>query len=445
MQAASWSSRWAFLLAAIGFAVGLGNIWRFPWVAGENGGSAFVLVYLLCVLAIGVPILMAELLIGRRGRGSPPEALAALAAEQGTHQQWRWLGHLNLLAAFLIQIVYTVVIGWVLFYLYLSLTQGFTAVSAEQSVAAFEGVKASFPIMMFWTGVALLLACAIVFSGLEKGIEPAVRVLMPMLFFLMLALAIFNGFNDGFDKALSYLFKPDFSKVTGTVMLAAVGQAFFSIGVAMAGMMMFAAYLPKDVSIGQSAGIIVGADTLVAITAGLVIFPVVFRFDLRTNSGSGLIFETLPVAFGQMPGGDIVAMLFFVLLSVAGVTSLVGLLEPLVSWIGERFEISRRGATASLFVAVLTGSILSILSHNVLSETRVFGSKLETVLDFIPNQLLLPVGGLLIAIFAGWVLKLSIAREELALPEPVFSAWRNLLRFVVVPAVILILITGLAS
>ena len=302
MQAISWSSRTGFLFAAIGFAVGLGNIWRFHWVVGENGGSAFVLVYLLCVVAIGIPILMAELLIGRRGQGSPPAALEHLATEQGVTKQWRWLGNLNLLTAFLIQIVYTVVIGWVLYYLYVSVFQGFDGLTAISSKAAFGDVKADPGLMMVWTGVALALACGIVFSGVEKGIEPAVRVLMPMLFLLLVGLAIFNAFHDGFVDALAYLFTPDFSKVTGATVLAAVGQAFFSIGVAMAGMMMFAAYLPKDVSIGQSAGIIVGADTLVALTAGLVIFPVVFRFEVAVEeSGSGLIFETLPVAFAQMP------------------------------------------------------------------------------------------------------------------------------------------------
>ncbi|MEQ9452822.1 MAG: sodium-dependent transporter [Pseudomonadales bacterium] len=445
MTPKAWSSRFAFLMAATGFAVGLGNIWRFPYVAGENGGSAFVLIYLVWVVVIGVPILMAEIMLGRRGRLTPPAGLTALARESRRSAHWAWLGNLNLLTAYAIQVVYAVIIGWVLYFLYLSFTGTVAQASATSAPLLLAGLLQDVPIMLLCTGIAIGIAGLVVFAGLSRGIEPAVKVLMPLLFLLLIALAIFNAFNGGMSEALTYLFAPDFGKVTPGVLLAAIGQAFFSIGVAMAAMMMFGAYLPQHISIARSALLIVTVDTLVAITAGLVIFPLVFKYGLDPAGGPGLIFQTLPIAFAQMGQATVVASLFFLLLSVAGITSLVGFMEPLVARVEERFAVSRRQAMLGLLPLIIAGSIISVLSYNVWAQVSLFDVPLETILDFVPNQIFLPLGGLLIAIFAGWFMRPEWASEELKLSTGLFKIWHTALRFVVVPLVAVIFITGLVA
>ncbi len=441
-----WGSRFGFLMASVGFAVGLGNIWRFPYVTGENGGSAFVLVYLLCAFGIGVPILMAEIMLGRRGGLSPPSSILAWADSNNRPRRWSYVGHLNLLTAFAILITYGVVAGWVLYYLWVAVAGGFAQIDAAGSSEAFASLLADVPTMTFWAFVAFFVACAIVYAGVEKGIERAVTILMPMLFVLLLGLVGYNAFAGGLGTTLDYLFTPDFSKVTPAMLLAAIGQAFFSIGVGMAGMMMYGAYLPKTISIGHSAVVIVIADTLVALLAGLVIFPMVFANGLDPAGGAGLIFQTLPVAFAQMPGGGVVAVFFFLLLSVAAITSVVGLCEPLVAWIMERFGYSRHGAATILVAAALACGLISVLSYNHWSEVAVAGRTLNTWMDFIPNQVLLPLGGLCITLFAGWFVSKEENRAELGLrSDRWFIAWFNLLRFAVVPAVLLIFLAGVGE
>ncbi len=318
----NWSSRFAFLMASVGFAVGLGNIWRFPYVTGENGGAAFVLVYLACAFGIGVPILMAEVMMGRRGRGSPPTAVANVAEQSGRSRHWKWVGGMGLLAAFTIEIVYSGVVGWVLWYLYKAIVTGFAGLDGAGANAEFAGVLNDTAGMLFWTLVGLGITGLIIYSGVQDGIERAVRVMMPLLFLLLVGLATYNYFAGGFDQAIEWLFTPDFSKIGFATVLAAIGQAFFSIGVAMGGMMTFGSYLSRDISITQSVLIIVIADTAVALVAGLVIFPAVFNNGMDPAAGAGLIFQTLPVAFAQMPGGHLFSILFFLMLSVAGITSM---------------------------------------------------------------------------------------------------------------------------
>ena len=439
-----WSTRFGFLMASVGFAVGLGNIWRFPYITGENGGGAFVAVYLICIAAIALPILMAELLIGRRGRLNPAGAMTAVAAAEGRSPLWGWVGGLNLTVAFLIDVVYCVVTGWVLHYLWQALSTGFIGLGPTEASARFDGLLADFSSLLLWTLLGLSATGVIVYGGVRNGIERAVNVLIPCLFGLLLLLAAYNLFAGGFGEALGYLFAPDFTKVTGPMVLAAVGHAFFSIGVAMAGMMAFAAYLPKTVSIGRSAVVIVSVDTLVALLAGLVIFPVVFRFGMDPAAGAGLIFETLPVAFAQMAGGQWVAVLFFLLLSVAAVTSMVGLQEPLIAWVEQRFGLPRRRSALLVTLVVGVVSVVSMLSHNHWAAVELFGARLADVLDYLPNYVMLPLGGLLIAIFAAWFIRADSARAELGLAKPwQFRAWLALTRFVAPPAVLLILVFGL--
>ncbi len=441
-----WSSRFVFLMASVGFAVGLGNIWRFPYQVGENGGAAFVLVYLACVLGIGVPILMAELLIGRRGQLSAPKSMRLVAEQSGRSKHWQWVGAMGLLAAFTIEIVYAVIAGWVLWYLFKAITTSFDGVDASLAESQFSAVLADPLGMIFWTGLGLLVTGYIIYSGVQGGIEKAVTILMPMLFGLLLALAAYNIFAGGMGEALRWLFTPDFSKINGDVFLAALGQAFFSIGVAMGGMMTFGAYLPKDVSISQSVLVIVCADTVVAIIAGLVIFPAVFSNGLDPAVGPGLIFQTLPVAFAQMPGGSIFAVLFFLLLSVAAITSMVGLVESVTAWMEDHHGFPRQRVAVVVVSVVFFMSILSVLSHNILAEYTVWGRNLNALLDFFSNQILLPLGGLLIAVFAGWSIQRSATREELAIRNDTwFDIWYFLIRYLVPPAVLIILVMGVSG
>ncbi|NND66448.1 MAG: sodium-dependent transporter [Halioglobus sp.] len=438
-----WSSRFAFLMASVGFAVGLGNIWRFPYVTGENGGAAFVLIYLACAFLIGMPILMAELLIGRRGRGSPTTAMVNNAKESERSTLWRFVGGMGLLAAYTIEIVYSVVVGWVLWYLFKALTTGFDGVDAVAAQAEFSSVLASTGGMLMWTLLGLAITGVIIYAGVKKGIERAVNVMMPTMFLLLVVLAVYNFFAGGFAEAVTWLFTPDFSKVSFATVLAAIGQAFFSLGVAMAGMMVYGAYLPRSISITNSVLVIVCVDTGVALLAGLVIFPAVFNNGLDPAAGAGLIFQTLPVAFAQMPGGYLFSVLFFLILSVAGITSMVGLCESVNAWLEDKFGMPRHKSALLVVGSIAVFSVLSILSYNTISELTFAGRNFNDNMDYFSNQILLPLGGLFIAIFAGWVMRSEHTRDELTtISAGVYKVWHFLIRFVVPVAVAVIFYKG---
>jgi len=438
-----WSSRFAFIMASVGFAVGLGNIWRFPYVTGENGGGAFVIVYLLCVFAIGVPCVMAALLVGRRGQSSPSKSMAAVAEESGHSRAWGSVGGLGVFTAYTISITYAVVVGWVLWYLIQAAMTGFSGADAVSSTQDFDALLADGSTMLIMTVVGNLIVGGIIYAGVTGGIERAVTVMMPLLFALLVGLSIYNMFAGGFGETLSWLFTPDFSKIDGPVLLAAVGQAFFSIGVGMGGMMTYGSYLPANFSITRGAMMIVLADTMVALLAGFVVFPMVFNYGLDIAGGAGLIFQTLPVAFAQMPGGHVFAVLFFVMLSVAGVTSMVGLLESVTSWTDQRTTLGREMSAIVVVGSVTFCSIASVLSYNVWQDVTLFGMNFNAASEGLYDKITLPLGGLLIALFVGWFMKRELSFSELATGEQVFSIWQLLLRFVVVPAIAIILITGL--
>jgi NSS family neurotransmitter:Na+ symporter len=438
----NWSSRFAFIMASVGFAVGLGNIWRFPYVTGENGGSAFVLIYLACAIAIGVPCLMAELMVGRRGQHSPSESMRRVALESGRGPRWSMVGGLGVLTAFTIAVTYAVVVGWVLWYLYKAVLTGFAGVTNVIAEQAFTAVLADNEGMLFWTLIGTSLTGLIIFAGVKDGIERAVSIMMPLMFALLVGLSIFNAINGGFRETVTWLFTPDFDKVGTDTLLAAIGQAFFSIGVAMGGMMTYGSYLPKEFSITQAAIVVVIADTAVALLAGFVVFPMVFHFNLDITAGPGLIFQTLPVAFAQMPGGHVFSILFFIMLSVAGITSLVGLLESVTSWLDEHFGLSRHWGAALVVGLVILCSVASVLSYNVWSDARVLGLNFNDIAEGLPTKVMLPLGGLLIALFAGWFMLPGASQDEINTTPTVYRLWRVLTRYLVVPAVALILITG---
>jgi NSS family neurotransmitter:Na+ symporter len=307
--------------------------------------------------------------------------------------------------------------------------------------------------MLVWTLVGLAITGLIIFAGVKDGIERAVVILMPLMFLLLLGLAVYNYFMPmdtsqvhGFERAISWLFTPDFSKIGFDTVLAAIGQAFFSLSVAMAGMMVYGAYLPKSISITRSALIVVMVDTSVALLAGLVIFPVVFHYGLDPAAGPGLIFQTLPVGFAQMPGGYWFSVLFFLMLALAGITSMVGLVEAVTAWLEERFELPRHQSTVIVVGSIAVFSVLSILSYNVLAEWRLAGRNFNDIMDILSNQILLPLGGLLIAVFAGWAMTKEASHDELdTLSSKQHAIWHFLIRYAVPPAVLVIFVMGITA
>ncbi len=438
-----WTSKIFFLMASIGFAVGLGNIWRFPYVAGESGGGAFVLLYLLFAFTIGIPIVIAELLIGKKGRAGSVGSIRVLVKEQSLSSFWIGIGYLNQVAALLIQVTYAVIAGWVLLYFSRALTEGFVQVAPSVAAAEYEAITKNFFATLFWTISSIFFCGLILFFGLKNGIERAVGFMMPTLFFVMALLITFNIFAGGFKEALIWLFEPDFSKVTPEVCLAALSQAFFSIGVAMAVMMTYGSFLPQESNIFSSALIIVFADTLVAILAGLVIFPVVFSSNLDPAAGPGLIFQVLPVAFSDMPGGYFFGVFFFLLLAVAAITSMLGLLESLVRWIEIEFRFSRERATVCVILLNIVLSSLSVGAYSGVVNWGSFYSSFNDRIDYLSNQVFLPLGGMLIAIFAGWFVNLKLIQEDdVVKNNRVFAIWKLFLRWPVPFAVFIIFIKG---
>jgi NSS family neurotransmitter:Na+ symporter len=433
----NWSSRLVFLLAAVGAAVGLGNIWKFPYTAGVSGGGAFVLVYTGAVLAIAIPIVMAELLIGRRARRSPVEAFIKLARDAGASTGWQITGWVNLGAAFLILSFYSVIAGWAIAYIPKLLSGEFTGADATATSAQFSDMLASPWELVLWHSIFMSLSVFIVARGVQKGIESAVKLLMPALFIMLLMMVVYAALEGDMERAVDFLFAVDFAKVDGGVVLNAVGQAFFSVSVSMGILIAYGAYLPETVSIPRSAAIIAFADTLVAILAGLAIFPLVFGNHLDPAEGPGLIFVTLPIAFGNMPLGWLFGALFFVLVVFAALTSQIALMEPVVAWAQTTRQIRRSVTAGAIGLAAWLVGLATVLSFNVLSDFKPLpfgpleGRTLFDLLDFFTSNVMLPVGGILIAVFAGWVMSASNTREELGLPDgPLFLAWQFLLRFV---------------
>ncbi|MDO5609742.1 MAG: sodium-dependent transporter [Pseudomonadota bacterium] len=438
-----WSSRLMFILAATGSAVGLGNIWRFPYMVSDNGGGAFVLVYLFCILLVGLPILIAEVLIGRHGRLSPINSLRKVVSESGASRKWVGLGWMGIIAGVLILSFYGVVAGWTLHYAWLYLLQLFGGAPITDPGATFSALLASPSQLMLWQGVFMVLTLGVVGLGVEHGLERAVRFLMPALFILLLILVGY-GISTGYvGQAAAFLFKPDFSEITGSVFLAAMGQAFFTLSLGMCTMMAYGAYLPREgVSITTS-GLAIGiTDTVVALLAGIAIFPVVLSFGLDpAGGGPGLIFTSLPLAFEAMPFGTLYGLLFFGLLAVAAWTSSISLLEPATAWLVERFGVGSRKRAAFLVggLSWLLG-LLSVLSFNHWSHVRIAGRDIMSFIEFISSDLMLPLGGMLIALFVGWAVKRSLLRKELPdLSEGVFNSWLWVLR-ILAPALVLLVL-----
>ena len=446
-----WSSRWGFLLASVGFAVGLGNIWRFPYVAGENGGSAFLLIYLGCAFLISFPLLCSEFGIGRMGRASPSGSYVNVAKRAGRSNKWGGLGTLATVCVFVILSYYTVVSGWTLDYLVRAAMGSFEGMDASASASAFGSLLGSPGRLIFWNTVVYLLIAIVVSRGVQKGIETAALVLMPAMFVALLAMLIYGAVEGDFAAATRFLLEPDFSKVGFGTVMAALGQAFFSIGIAMAGLITFGSYLPDNISIPGSGVIIILVDTTVAVLAGFMIFPIVFAFGMQPSAGPGLLFQSLPLAFGQMPGGHLFGAVFFLLLMVAALSSCIGCAEACASRVEDQWKVSRRKGVLWLCVAGWLTGLLTIMSLGDWSDFYPLdfipafeGKSIFDTLDFLAANILLLVGGTGTAIFFGWKVPKAINLEAIGISDgPLFAFIKFMLRFVIPVVLLVALVMGL--
>lgn len=426
----NWSSRLAFILAVTGSAVGIGNIWKFPYIAGQNGGGAFVLVYLLCVFLIGLPVMMSEILIGRRGRRNPVATMALLGEEEGSTRQWRWLGALGVIAGIFILSYYSVVAGWTLAYAQKSVTGQFEGASAAEIGALFSTFTGNWVAVATAHSIFMGITTAVIARGVERGLEQAVRFMVPALLLLMLVLLGYSITSGSFGEAAAFMFTPNFDALGWDGVLAAMGQAFFSLSIGMGAIMAYGAYLPEETSISNASATVVVADSSIAILAGLMIFPIVFANGLNPAEGPGLVFNTLPVAFGQMPFGVFFGTVFFVLLVFAAWTSALGLMEPAVAWLIENYGRSRTQAALMVGGLIWVVGFGTVLSFNVLSGfTFLFGTIFENI-DYITSNVMLPLGGVFITVFAAWVMCGNSTAEELGGAGTSYKIWRFLARFV---------------
>lgn len=451
-----WSSQLIFILAATGSAVGLGNIWKFPYITGEYGGGAFVLMYLVCILLLGFPVMIAEVLLGRMGKQSPINTMKALAADSGASRMWSWLGWLGVLAGILILSYYSVIAGWTVAYIFDAFAGNFTGASPQKIGNIFDDFIASPMQLLFYHTVFMLLTLFITARGVRNGLEKAVTFLMPALFLILLIIVAYAISAGDFARGMHFLFAPDFKSffydctdtgncnLTVKPLLAALGHAFFTLSLGMGAIMIYGAYIPEKTSITRSVSAIVIADTAIALLAGMAIFPLVFASNLEPGAGPGLVFQTLPIAFGQMPGGTIIGGLFFVLLSFAALSSSISLIEPAIGYLVESHNCSRAAATAVAGITCWLVGIGTVLSFNLWSgeDFQLFGKTFFDLLDYLTANIMLPAGGFFIAIFIGWIYHKETVKQQLATAGTLFSIWWFVLRFVAPTGIFLVFLNA---
>lgn len=437
-----WSSRLVFIMAATGSAVGLGNIWKFPYITGENGGGTFVLVYLLCIVLIGVPIMMAEIMLGRRGRQSPINTMKTLADEERRNDNWVWLGWMGMIAGFMILSYYSVIAGWALSYIFRTASGVFVGATADGVNSIFGDLVSDPERLLAWHTIFMVMSTVVVARGVRNGLETAVRYLMPSLFMLLLMVVGYSMTTGYFMEGVRFMFTP--GEITSEGVLIAMGHAFFTLSLGLGAIMVYGSYLPKNISIAQTTMFIAAADTAVALLAGLAIFPIVFANGLEPGAGPGLIFKTLPIAFGQMEAGTLVGTAFFILLAFAAWTSAISLIEPAVAWLVENKNLNRLHAAIWVGVATWFLGLGTIFSFNIWSDKTwsipyLFKDfSFFDTLDYLTSNIMLPMGGLFIAIFAAWLMRESSSRDELNTYDWFYKIWLILLRYVTPIAVIIV-------
>ncbi|MEC7076729.1 MAG: sodium-dependent transporter [Pseudomonadota bacterium] len=421
-----WSSRWLFVLAAAGSAVGLGNIWKFPYIAGENGGGAFVLIYLVCVAFVGAPIMISEVMLGRKGRASPINTMGTLAKQASASGRWGFVGWMGVLAGVLILSYYAVIAGWALNYVWLTAAGTFDAASPQVATSTFDQLQQDPLQMVAWHSLFIFITIWIVARGVSRGLETAIRWFMPLLFVLLLVLLGYSASSGGFAQGWAFMFDFNWDVVGPETWLIAMGQAFFTLSLGMGTMMAYGAYVPDDSHIGSTVLTIVVLDTFVAVAAGLAIFPLVFVNGLEVGQGPGLMFVTLPLAFGQLPMGALFGTVFFVLVSFAAITSAISLTEPAIAYLVEEYNAKRSRVAVSLGVFCWLLGLGTVFSFNIWADVKpLFGLNFFEIVDQLSQNIMLPLGGLLIALFAVWVLPQNIVREQLQVrSDRIMLVWR---------------------
>lgn len=428
-----WKRRWTFVLAATGSAVGLGNIWKFPYIAGEYGGGAFVMVYLACILLVGVPVMMAEILIGKRGRTDPIHSVIRAAQDAKTSSKWSIVGILGVAAGLMILMFYSVVAGWSLDYVYQSIAGSYGGLNPQEIKSNFEVLVGDFNRQMIWHSLFVVLTVGVVAIGVTKGIGTTVEILMPMLVVLLLVLLGYSWAEGDFRQAAEFMFTFDLSKLSREGFLVALGHSFFTLSLGMGAIMAYGAYMPEEASVAKSTLTIAFLDTIIALIAGMVIFPLVFANGMQPGEGPGLMFQTLPIIFSIMPAGMIFGALFFILVAIAALSSSISLIEPGVAWL-ERQGVKRAWSAVILGLVAWLGGVGSIYSSDVFN-----------FFDFTTANIMLPLGGLLIAIFVGWIMRRNSVRKVHAdLGEGMFNTWYICIRFIAPLGVATVLVYSLA-
>ena len=422
-----FGSKLGIIAAAAGSAIGLGNIYRFPCEVGNNGGAAFLLVYLLVVIFLGIPVMLSELVIGRRSQSNSVGAFKKLAPKTA----WPIVGYMGVLCGFLIFAFYSTVSGWTLEYIIKSVTDSFHGkdlVTIEQEFTAFHDMGWR---NVMWQGIFIFLTGFVVFKGVQNGIEKYAKILMPLLLVILIVLGVRSMTLPGAKEGLAFLFKPDFSKITGKVLISALGQGFFSLSLGMGVLITYGSYVKKSDNLTSTAFSVVLADTAIALLAGLVIFPAAFSFGVKPEAGMGLVFNTLPMLFNQMAGGYWFCLIFFVLLAIAALTSTISLLEVLVAYLSEELHLKRQWAT----VVACAGTMLlgAFASLSLMSGTpfTIGGRPVFDLMDFVSSNILLPVGGVLIVIFLGWYLGKQKFFEEVTNEGAIKASLKKIIFFII--------------
>jgi NSS family neurotransmitter:Na+ symporter len=438
-------------------------------MTAENGGGAFVMIYILSVIFLALPIMAAEILIGKRGKQNPVNSLRTLSSEASYYfkkqpdellnrtikvkkrfedneifSNWELVGWMGILAGILILSFYSVIAGWTISYIFKSLTGSFVLITAAGSSAKFESFISDPEKLILWHTIFMILTCFIVSKGIKSGIEKAIKFLIPGLFIILLGLAIYSSTLEGFSDAMNYFFIIDVDKINSSVVLSAMSMAFFSLSIGMGSLMVYGSYLPDDTSIFQVSSAVAFADTLVAILAGIIIFPIVFTYNLDPSSaGPGLIFQTLPIAFGAMDYGIFISTAFFILLFFAAITSSISLIEPAITFVVEKFSISRLYATNLLGFLTWVLGIFTVLSFNDLSTFTIFGMTIFDNLDYLTSKIMLPLGGLLMALFVGYVMNKAVVKNELNSNQSIIDTWFMIIKVFSPILLIIIFIQGI--
>jgi NSS family neurotransmitter:Na+ symporter len=432
------------LMATLGSAVGLGNIWKFPYLTGSNGGAAFLIVYIICTILVGFPILVAEHMLGRKGRGDAVSTFENVAPKSS----WWVIGASGILAAFLIMAFYTEVAGWVFAYVFKSFGSGLLSTDPEVTSSIFASLVGNPVQSLIWQWIVLAVVGAIIMLGVAKGIEGTTKRLLPILALLLIIIGIRSITLPGAGQGLSFLFKPDFSKITAPVILTAMGLAFFKLSIGMGCMLTYGSYYSDDQNIPKNAARVVAADLTVSILAGIAIFPAVFSFGFEPAAGTQLLFITIPSVFASMPLGGVFMVAFFLLTAFAAIGAMISLVEVVVAFLVNRTKLGRKKSTLITVVSMAVVGSLAALSNSTMANVTVFGKSFFDLYDYVSSNILLPVGGLMIAIFATWVwgwprFKTALSNDGALANEGVLKVVYNILKFVSPVLVAIILLTGL--